>query len=547
MLYSMLDLFADSEDAIKPAAAPSRPLLAYVTALFALLLSACATMPPGAHTPKEESRALANVGDTALGRRIEPRVKAHGGLSGFRLFATGSDALALRVQMADSAQRTLDVQYFIFKDDTSGRLLMSSLLRAAQRGVRVRILIDDNVARGQDDRVGALAAHPNIDVRLYNPFYYRGTVGLFRYAEFALTASRLNYRMHNKLYIADNEIAVVGGRNVGDEYFDSGDELQFGDYDVFAMGPITRDLSKSFDAYWNSALAVPVRSLLGNLPTAEQLQQKEAELAANLAKAEGSAEVKAIRSGNPLASTLNGDGGVAWAKAQVVADSPDKAGVENGDTIGALLRRRLLEATADVKAELLIVSPYFVPGEKGMQLLRSLRERNVRVRVLTNSLLSTDVPAVHAGYRRYRLPLLEEGVDLYEVKPLPGKPLPRAGLKEPSSGQFSLHAKAFVFDRKRIFIGSANFDPRSLNLNTEIGLMIDSPELARQVVARFDAIANPANSFVLALDQSGGKPALVWKSVKDGRQIAYDDEPGDDRARELLVDLYATLPIEDQL
>jgi len=543
----MLGFFADSEAAIKLTAATSRSPLAYAAVMFALLLSACATMPPGAHTPKEESRALTNFGDTALGRRVEPRVKAHGGLSGFRLFATGSDALALRVQMADSAQRTLDVQYFIFKDDTSGRLLMSSLLRAAQRGVRVRILIDDNVARGQDDRVGALAAHPNIDVRLYNPFYYRGTIGLFRYTEFALTASRLNYRMHNKLFIADNEIAVVGGRNVGDEYFDSGDEVQFGDYDVFAMGPVTRDLSKSFDAYWNSALAVPVRTLLGKLPTADELQEKERELEANLAKVEGSAEAKAIRSGNPLASTLNADGGVAWAKAEVVADSPDKAGVENGDTIGALLRRHLLEAAADVKSELLIVSPYFIPGEKGMKLLRSLRERNVRVRVLTNSLLSTDVPAVHAGYRRYRVALLEDGVDLYEVKPLPGKPLPRVGLKEPSSGQFSLHAKAFVFDRKRIFIGSANFDPRSLNLNTEIGLMIESPELARQVVARFDAIANPANSFVLALDKRGGQPTVVWKSVKDGRQLVYDDEPGDDRARELLVDLYATLPIEEQL
>ena len=182
-------------------------------------------------------------------------------------------------------------------------------------------------------------------------------------------------------------------------------------------------------------------------------------------------------------------------------------------------------------------------------MLKGLRERDVRVRVLTNSLLSTDVPAVHAGYRRYRVPLLEEGVELYEVKPLPGKPQPRGGmLKSPSSGQFSLHAKAFVFDRKRIFVGSANFDRRSLHLNTEIGLMIDSPELARQVVARFDAIAQPANSFVLALGTAGaGSPKLAWKSVKDGQPIVYDSEPGDDRWREFIVDLYGTLPLEDQL
>jgi len=246
---------------------------------------------------------------------------------------------------------------------------------------------------------------------------------------------------------------------------------------------------------------------------------------------------------------LNSDAGVVWARAQVVADSPDKASVEDGDAIGALLRKTLLGAAEDVQNEILIVSPYFVPGTAVLDVLKSLRERNVRVRVLTNSLLSTDVPAVHAGYRKYRVPLLEEGVDLYEVKPLPGKPAPHDGmLKSPSSGQFSLHAKAFVFDRKRIFIGSANLDPRSMHLNTEIGLMIDSPALARQVVARFDAIAQPANSFVLALENAGdGPPKLVWKSVKDGQPIVYDSEPGDDRWRELIVELFGTLPLEDQL
>jgi len=526
----------------------ARHLVAWAAMLLATLMSACATMPPGTTYPKVESTALANPQDTALGRKIEPRAKAHPGLSGFRLFASGSDALSLRVQMADSAQRTLDVQYFIFKEDDSGKLLMSALLRAAQRGVRVRILIDDTEARGQDDRVGLLAGHPNVDVRLYNPFFYRGSLGLLRYTEFALTASRLNYRMHNKLFVADNEIAVVGGRNVGDEYFDSGNDVQFGDYDVFALGPITRQLSKSFDEYWNSSLAVPVRALLGTVPSGPKLDEFENQLNAHLEQMQDSPQVKAIRTGNPLAGLLNGDAGVTWAKAEVLVDSPDKAAVDGGDSVGALLRRRLLEAAKDVQNELLIVSPYLVPGDKGMALLKSLRDRGVRVRILTNSLMSTDVPAVHAGYRRYRVPLLAIGVDLYEVKPLPGKPVPHGGtLKSPSSGQFSLHAKAFVFDRKRTFIGSANFDSRSLNLNTEIGLMIESTEIARQVVARFDAIANPANSFVLALDQHDGRDELVWKSMKDGKQIVYNDEPGDDEWREFKVDLYATLPIEDQL
>ena len=520
-----------------------------LAALSAVLLSACATMQPGANFPRVESTALSRPEETALGRKVDPRAKAHPGLSAFRLFASGSDALTLRVQMADSAQKTLDIQYFIFKDDDSGQLLMSAMLRAASRGVRVRLLIDDTEARGQDDRIGVLAGHPNIDVRLYNPFFYRGSIGLLRYAEFGLTINRLNYRMHNKLFVVDNTIAIVGGRNVGDEYFDTGNDLQFGDYDVFAMGPITPALSKSFDAYWNSALSVPVRALLGTLPSGPKLSAMEDQLAAHLNEMRDSDQVKAVRTGNPLAGILNGDSGVSWAKAEVLADSPDKASVQDGETVGALFRRRLIDAAAEVKTELLIVSPYFIPGEKGSALLKGLRERGVKVRVLTNSLLSTDVVAVHAGYRRYRTPLLEAGVELFEVKPLPGKPQPRGGtLKSPSSGQFSLHAKAFVFDRRKIFIGSANFDARSLHLNTEIGLIIESPELARQVAGRFEAIAQPANSFVVTLAAEGnGSRKLVWKSVKDGKPIVYDDEPGDDRWREFLVDFYSTLPIEDQL
>jgi putative cardiolipin synthase len=361
--------------------------------------------------------------------------------------------------------------------------------------------------------------------------------------------SRLNYRMHNKRVVVDNEIAVVGGRNVGDADFDTGDAPQFGDYDVFAMGPIVRTLSKSFDAYWNSALSIPVRALISELPRPEKLAEVEAQLAAHVEEMRDSEQLRAVRTGNPYAALLSGDTGITWATAQVLVDSPDKASVEDGGTPGALMRRRLLEAAAECKTELLIVSPYFVPGDTVADLLKTLRGHGVRVRVLTNSLLSTDVPAVHAGYRPYRMPLLEEGVELYEVKPLPGKPNPRGGvLKSPSSGEFSLHAKAYVFDRKRIFIGSSNLDQRSLHLNTEIGLMIDSPELARQVVTRFDTITQPANSFVLALeDDAKGARHLVWKSVKDGKAIVYQTEPGDDQQRKLLVDLYGLLPIEGLL
>jgi putative cardiolipin synthase len=527
---------------------PRNVFAGWLAALATLLLSACATLPPGTGYPKIASTALAHPEETALGKVVAARAKNHAGLSGFRLFASGSDAFTLRVQLANRAQRTLDIQYFIFKDDDTGQLLMSAILHAASRGVRVRMLIDDTAARGQDDRVALLAANPNVEVRLYNPFYYRGPLAFIRYAEFALTMSRLDYRMHNKLFVADNAMAIAGGRNVGDEYFDAGDAPQFGDYDVLAVGPIVRELSKSFDAYWNDRLSIPVRALFRDTPTAGRFEALKQDLSEHKEEMHQSEEERSVRSGNPLASILEQDTGIVWAKAEVLVDSPDKASVEGGDEIGALFRRRLLAAARDVQKELLIVSPYFVPGAQGEKLLLDLAKRGVTVRVLTNSMLSTDVPAVHAGYRGYRVPLLEGGVQLYEVKPLPGKPQPRNGvLKSPSSGRFSLHAKAWVFDRRQTFIGSANFDGRSLHLNTEIGLMIDSPEIARQVVTRFNAIANPANSFVLALEGEGSGRHLVWKSVKDGNPIVYRTEPGDDRLREFLVDLYGLLPIDDQL
>jgi putative cardiolipin synthase len=523
---------------------------AWLAALAAIVLSACAVMPPGASYPRSESFALAQAegGDTTIGRNVEARAKAHPGLSGFRLFASGTDALALRVQMANAAQKTLDIQYFIFKDDDSGQLLMNAILKAAARGVRVRMLIDDTEARGADDGVATLAAHPNIEVRLYNPFYYRGDVTALRYAELTLTLSRLNYRMHNKLFVADNEIAVVGGRNVGDAYFDSGASLQFGDYDVFALGPVTRELSASFDQYWNSKLAIPAQALSQASFPRLRLWRMERQLAEHADDTRQSDLGRAIRSGKPYAGLIGGDSGLVWAKAQVIADNPDKANPESAGPIGSRLRERLLAAAAAVKSELLIVSPYFVPGDDVSQLLQSLRARHVHVRVLTNSLLSTDVPAVHAGYRGHRLPLLEEGVELYEVKPLPGKPDPRGGLlKTPSSGQFALHAKAYVFDRKRVFIGSANLDPRSLDVNTEIGLMIDSPQLARDVAKRFETMAAPANSFVLAVAVEGDSRLGVWRSEKDGKPTVYETEPGEDRLRGFKVDLLALLPIEGLL
>lgn len=519
----------------------------FASATLVLLVAGCATVP-GADYPRTESVALTEPGETRLGRMAAARAAAHPGLSGFKLLPAGADGYALRAQMADAAQRTLDLQYFVIQNDDSGYLMMDALLRAAQRGVRVRLLIDDPQAQQQDAQIAALAAHPNIDVRLYNPFVYRGTVPAIRWMEIAVSARRLNHRMHNKLYVVDNAIALTGGRNVGDAYFESGKDLQFGDYDVFAVGPVVRQLSRSFDEYWNNSLSVPVQALFGATPPATDVEAFERDLATHRDAMRASDLVRRAKTGQPLADLMAANG-VVWAKSELIYDSPDKAEVENGNAPGMLLRRRLIEASKDVRKELVVVSPYFVPGTPGTHMLKALRARGVRVRVLTNSLASTDEPIVHAGYQHYRMPLLEEGCELYEAKPLPGKPQPRGGeLKSPSAGQFALHAKVFVFDRARIFVGSANFDRRSFHLNTEIGLLIDSPELARQVVERFNTIAQPANSYVLALsDGSNPLRRLSWRSVEDGREVVTDIEPGNDRLRDLKADLLSLLPLDDLL
>lgn len=521
-----------------------------LAALLAVLLGGCASLPPpGADFPRTSSAAFQYPEKTRLGREFEKRARDHPGKSGFRLLPVGVDGFLARAQMAKAAERTLDIQYYLFRTDDTGKLLADAILRAADRGVRVRMLIDDADASGRDPEVAVIAAHPNVEVRLFNPFAYRGEVGFLRYLEFAFNASRLNYRMHNKLYVVDNEIALVGGRNVGDEYFQASHEFEFGDYDVFAAGPVVRDLSASFDAYWNNAVAIPVEAL-GGRPAAVALDDYREILQDHRRRIAGSDYARRLATGEPLKGMISGRLPLVWAHAQAVYDSPQKARVENGEAPGRLLRKSVARVAAGVQSELLIVSPYVVPGDKGLRFIRKLRERGVRIRVLTNSLESTDVPLVHAGYMRYRLPLLEDGVEIYEVRQKLGRPRGSGGpLESGSSGRFSLHAKVFVFDRHRLFIGSMNLDRRSLRINTELGLIIDSPELARQVAARFDSIAQPANSYMPALrrDEAGGPPRLVWRTEEDGRTVELESEPSRNALRRIQADLLSLLPLDDEL
>lgn len=526
--------------------------LAVIGALTACsILPSDATLPLGAYTARPESVALANPEQTTLGKRIEPRAREHPGTSGFRLISNGVACFRARTEMAALAERTLDVQYFAIESDNTGRLFIESLLDAADRGVRVRILLDDSRAVGRDAEIGALTAHPNIELRVFNPFSYRGPLEFMRVAEFALNERRLTYRMHNKLFIVDNELALTGGRNIGDAYFAASQAMEFGDYDLLIAGGMVRQLSRSFDAFWNSPLAIPLQNLVVFKPTKERLDAYRESLRSHRAKMEGSTYTRPVSEGGPVANIFSGKRPLVWARAEAIYDSPDKAKVESGEKDGKLLRDRLERAAEATRSELLLASPYLVPGEEGMRLLTGLRARDVRVRVLTNSLQSTDAPITFAAYGRYRVPMLEAGIEIYEVRPQLGEPnVPGGGsLKSSSSSPFAIHAKIFVFDRRQVFVGSMNFDERSRHLNTELGVLIDSPELANEIAERFEAVARPANSYVLSLGPPNAvkKERVQWRTEQNGGSVVYDDEPGVDPWRRFKVDALSLLPIEGQL
>jgi putative cardiolipin synthase len=514
----------------------------------AFLLAACAT--PGANYPKQASDALAEPEGTRLGRELHALARQHPGTSGFRLLPQGRDGLRARMELAESAERTLDLQYFVIQNDTSGKVLMDAVLGAADRGVRVRMLIDDFEDVGRNQQITALAAHRNIEIRVFNPYYLRGRpLDLLRNAEWLIFAQRLNSRMHNKLFIADNAAALVGGRNIGDEYFQVSGQVERADFDVLAVGPVVGQLSQSFDAYWNCDLAIPIQGLLVVKPTKEGLDRYRTELAQSRTEAQSSKTLPRLDRPGPLAELRSGPP-LTWARAEVVYDAPAKASVEAGKEDGQLLRHRLEAALHDVKSELRVASPYLVPGKEGMKLVEGLRGRGVRVRIVTNSLETTDMPIAHGGYRHYREQLLQDGVELYEVRPVLGDP--KAGgeqLKSSRTSQFSLHAKVFVLDQQRLFLGSMNFDSRSLRLNTEVGLLIDSPELAQQVGSRFDAIAQPANCYVPTLGppDASGKRHLVWRTEENGKMVELTAEPSSDLLRSVQIELLSLLPIDDLL
>lgn len=505
-----------------------------------LVLGGCASLP--SDIERTESRALHDTATSRLGQANRAMLAAHPGESGFHPLRSGVEALLARIVLAEAAERSLDVQYYIWHDDLTGRHFAHALLRAADRGVRVRILLDDLGVKARDENLLALDSHANIEIRLFNPVASRTFRGFSMLTDF----SRINRRMHNKAFIADNQAAILGGRNIGDEYFEADSEVAFGDLDVLMIGPGVDDTSRAFDHFWNAPASIPVSALLAADVNTTALDALRAKLAAFVAEQRDSPYVR--NAGAELADRLaSGQDGYSWGKAHLLYDDPAKISRATDDTEGHLLPQ-FANIGSKVQKELLIVSPYFIPGNAGVVWLKNLVARGVRVTVLTNSLAATDVGAVHAGYSRYRMALLEGGIRLHELKPDAIEHARASGEKRRISGSSaSLHAKTFVFDRSAVFIGSLNLDPRSVQLNTEIGVVCESPplagELAGSVEQNLDKIAWRLERIV----DASGSAHIAWNETGAGGTRRRLQEPEVSGWRKFSVWFLGLLPIESQL
>jgi len=458
------------------------------------------------------------------------------------LLDDGLDAFVARAVLAERAEQSLDAQYYLYHGDLVGRLFTGLLVNAADRGVRVRLLVDDMALDNGDSGATALNAHPNIEVRIFNPFFRNAP----RSAQFIARFGSVTRRMHNKSFTADNQIAVVGGRNIGNEYFDADLDLVFGDLDVLSVGPVVEDISATFDLYWNHELAYPIDSLALASSTETQVDNLRTAVKQYSAAQFRSNYLAALRNSN-LASTLReGRVDYDWGIGKVLYDNPDKI-------LAARSRKDLHLVTqldqylSGIDEDLIIFSPYFVPGKQGVAWLKALREKGVRVRILTNSLASTDVSVVHAGYARYRKSLLRAGVEIWEFdRKLTRKQRKKMKGSEGSS-KASFHAKSFLIDGQRVFIGSLNIDPRSIVENTELGIMIDSQELASDLVVWLEQ-GVPDLAFRLELAPgSFGADKILWHRLEDGLNQIYTREPRAGFWRRLGTRLLRWLPIESQL
>jgi putative cardiolipin synthase len=504
--------------------------------LLAVLAAAgCSSLPPRPELP--EQTALAPAATSKLDQAAIALADAHPGQSGFHLVASGTEAFALRALAARAAGRSLDLQYYIWHDDLTGKLLAREVVAAADRGVRVRLLLDDMDARAKNFVLAGLDAHPNIEVRLFNPFGSREGKASGA-TEMAFGLKRLNHRMHNKSWIADGRLAIAGGRNVGDEYFAAGEGANFVDLDLASVGPAVAALSDSFDRYWNSAAVWPIAALSPELTNQQSLDALRAKADGVAAEAAASPWVQALAGSDAVQRLQSGQVELHWtATWQVTSDDPLKALGADDPLVRSAVMREFATRINAAQSSIVLISPYFVPGDEGSALLIGAAKRGPAVKILTNSLAANDVAAVHGGYSKYRDRLLDGGVLLWELKPDPTQQ--SKGSATGSKGA-SLHSKSAIFDAATAFVGSFNLDPRSVRLNCEQGVFVTDPQIAAELASMFAKVTAGTAAWRVDHDEKG---ELRWS---DGTQT-LSKEPEAGFSRKFQSKLFRWLPFDSQL
>ena len=504
----------------------------WVAGVSLVLLSACA---PSTRTFEQTpSYSPDQPTSTRLAQVVPKLGDPRDGRSGVRVIGNGEEALAARLALSAAAEQTIDAQYYLLHNDLTGQIFARSLLEAADRGVRVRLLLDDMDTKSYDAVTAALDSHENIEIRLFNPFWRGQNLVAAGLTDFR----RINRRMHNKSMTADNAMSIVGGRNIGDEYFLAKRDMNYSDLDVLVAGPVVDEVSTNFDEYWNSRFAVPARAVVGEPEgfSLNEARDRLNEIIGDARETDYAAVVRAAAEQNFTPSTMK----LEWVPARMYSDPPSKAaGEDNGEEV---LASQLAAYFAGATSEIEIVSAYFVPRKRGAEWLAELEAKGVEVTVVTNSLASNDVKPVYAHYAKYRRDLLENGVELYELRPDADRELQR-GVNWGQS-QSGLHAKAFTIDDRYLFVGSFNWDPRSVNINTEMGILIDSPAFTRTTSEALGEVLR-RETYAVRL---GEDDRISWtETEEDGTQRIYYYEPTGSSWDKFMAGFYALLPIGSQL
>ncbi|MGJ7494688.1 phospholipase D-like domain-containing protein [Variovorax sp. RT4R15] len=499
----------------------SDTLRCWLTIGAALLVGACASLPPP--VPGVPTHAMSDVATTSLARLAATDGAAHpSAFSGFRLLPEAAFAFDARIALARNAEKSLDVQYYLIQNDDVGLLFLRELRDAAARGVRVRLLVDDLYAGGEDELFSTLAAYPNVEVRLFNPLPSRAASLTTRLALSLHEFGRINHRMHNKLLVADNSFAVSGGRNIANEYFMRSSAANFIDMDVLSCGPVVRRMSDAFDRYWNSEQVWSIDSVARLRLEPEVAQRRFDELVSQAAP-DVPVRARDVLDRPPVGQQLaTGQLDFRWAHAELFADDPAKITRPPAEAIRGSVTEGALGVIGSARKDVHIASPYFIPGARGLEMMKTAIDHGVRVAVITNSLGATDEPLAYAGYERYRADMLKIGVAVSEIAP---ESTGRSGRFGDFGKSISrLHAKLAVVDGRRIFIGSMNLDHRSAAVNTELGLVIDSPELVHDYVQLLSG--NRVNLGYRLRIGPDGKRVQWLEYDEQGADVVHEDQPG---------------------